>query len=184
MFDSDPTSISPSQRLAQAHAALENEEPLPSPADASDDGSDSTPRPASKATNGIAREVNFSDESAFPSLGSGTKAAPPKSLWGNTRSNGAVNLVASQVVSASELVTETVKLEASQQQPRSLGRNNAGDVIKRLQKETDTTIQMSTAQKTGTTTFLIRGKPESVAAARRTLMKEMGKKVRQQISVW
>lgn len=182
MFESDPTSIPPSQRLAQAHAALDNEQPLPESNDVSDDESSAVPdakdaQPSAPASRTQSREVNFDDESAFPSLAGSSSSTKPKSLWGNARASSSAPASASQVVTASDLTTETLKLEASQQQPRSLNKNHAGDVVKTVQKATNTTIQMSTAQKTGTIVFLIKGKPEAVASARRTLLKELSKKV-------
>lgn len=178
MFESDPTSITPSQRVAQAHAAHNGTEPGPGSLalldSDSESASDAHEVPTPKVANGSSREVNFADKSLFPTLGGGSKALSSKSLWGNSRIS---SIVPASQGPAADLMTETVKLEASQQQPRSLGKNNAGDVVKKLQKDTSTSIQMSTAQKTGTTTFLIRGKPEAVALARRTLLKELGKKV-------
>lgn len=182
IFESDPTSITPSQRLAQAHAALNDEQPLLESNDVSEDDAPAAPttkdsRLVSPANQSSLRDVNFSDESAFPSLGGSSSSTKSKSLWGNARTTTSVPPVASQVITANDLKTETLKLEASQQQPRSLGKNNAGDVVKAVQKSTNTTIQMSTAQKTGTIVFLIKGKPEAVASARRTLLKELSKKV-------
>ncbi|ORY79975.1 hypothetical protein BCR37DRAFT_349409 [Protomyces lactucae-debilis] len=84
-----------------------------------------------------------------------------------------------------DTVTETVKLEASQQESRkALGAKNAiSDVVKQVQSRTSTTIQTSTAQRTGTTVFLIKGKAEAVANARRSLLKELGKKVTLKLQV-
>lgn len=177
VFESDPTLIAPSQRVAQAHAAHNGEKSNPDPLEFSDDEDDPfADEPPAKIADDEPKEVNLADESLFPTLGGGSKTVPSKSLWGNARASNVIP-IASQVVSATDLVTESVKLEASQQQPRSLGKNTTGDTVKRLQKETGTSIQMSTAQKTGTTVFLIKGKPEAVANARRSLMKELGKKV-------
>lgn len=178
IFDSDPTEIPASQRMANAHAEL-IEEPL-SDADINTEAETSEVHDAEYTRNekqavrinGL-KSVDLNDEAAFPSLGGGT-LAKPKSLWGSTRVKMAP--IASQVVTATDLITETVKLEAAQQQPRSLGKNVTADVVKSVQRSTETAIQMSTG-KTGTTTFLIKGKSENVTAARRALMKELGKKV-------
>lgn len=181
IFDNDPTEIPASQRLAQAHAAMDNGNGNGNGIDHSNPSDEEADIP--KAANGISKKtqanknVDFSDEAAFPTLG-GTSTTKPKSLWGSARPVKVAQSTASQVVNSAELVTETIKLEASQQQARSIGKSSTGEIVKSVQRSTETTIQMSTASKTGTTTFLIRGKPEGVAAARRSLMKELGKKVR------
>lgn len=189
MFHADPTLITPSQRLAQAHASQNKELPLEDTTGSSDDGSSAESPQETEIQNvklnSSPRGVNFNDETAFPTLG-GRTVEKPKSLWGTTRNIVRTNPVASQVISQSDLITETVKLEAAQQQTRSLGKNQTGDVVKSVQKSTGTTIQMSTAQKTGTTVFLIKGKPEAVASAKKALLKELGKKVgvRRNIKTW
>ncbi|CCG82942.1 KH domain-containing protein C550.14 [Taphrina deformans PYCC 5710] len=167
--------------MALAHAALQ-QDALEDLAHASDD--DSSVDTATNLGNQTvkdkidrSKEVNLSDENAFPSLGTGSSTRPA-SLWGKMKpSLKPVTVSSSQVVTASDLVTETLKLEAAQQQARSLGRNQTSDVVRDVQKSTGTTVQMSTAQKTGTTVFIIRGKPDAVVLARRTLLKELGKKV-------
>lgn len=186
MFDADPTLMAPSQRLAQAHAAMSDEKAIPDTQESgSDDGlyheeSTSTipqqQQQQQKKTNGNSRDVNFNDEAAFPSLG-GSSTTKSKSLWANVRPVKTSMPTASQVISASDLVTEVLKLDVDQQQARSLGKGQTGTIVTAVQKSTGTTIQMSTAQKTGTTTFLIKGKPEAVQAARKALLKELGKKV-------
>ncbi len=181
VFADDPTDLAPSQRFAKAHEeAPRVEEPL---LDSDIDGElQSASTPALKSTVSVPA-FDFNSEDAFPALG-GAIAPKAKSIWGaGINSNNKVKafpVIASQVVSSGDLVTEIVKLEASQQQQRKEfgSRNGIGEVARNVMTRTGTTIQMSTAQKTGTSTFLIRGKPEAVAAARRELMKELGKKVR------
>lgn len=181
--DANPAAVTPSQRLAMAHAASAVDDTLSDDSVRSEDGipADIPPigssRPGQGASTNQSRDVNFNDEKAFPSLGGGNGTTKPKSLWGNARPLPTSTSTASQVITAADLVTETVKLEADQQQVRSIGKNNAGEVIKSVQKSTGTTIQMSTTQKTGTMIFLIKGKPEAVATARRALMKDLGKRV-------
>ena len=180
IFDSDPMEIPASQRLAQAHAA--------SITRMEQDEDDLTTDMASHLINGApgaktqpsARSVDILDESAFPTLG-GSNQGKAKPLWGvRPASRRPMTPIASQVVPTAGLITDTVKLESSQQQSRSLGKRPTGEVVKAIQKTNDVTIQTSTASKTGTITFLIKGAPDNVAQARRGLLRELGKKVRAQ----
>lgn len=183
VFDADPTLLAPSQKLAQIHANQYNETMIDETSNGLDDGQQgseailASSATRQKKTNGTSGEVNFGDESAFPSLGGGSATTKPKSLWGNARQVKATIATPSQVVSTTDLVTEVLKLEGEQQQARSLGKSQTGTIVYKVQKTTGTTIQMSTAQKTGTTTFLIKGRPEAVQTARKSLLKELGKQV-------
>ncbi|BFZ53988.1 hypothetical protein PYCC9005_001019 [Savitreella phatthalungensis] len=191
VFANDPADLATAQRLV---TSMENV-PLSSPGEAyeisSGDDLDSDvetdERPAHRQSKSRPQQQpNFNDESAFPSLNGGSNpgkgpGGAAKSLWGSGgTSRPVVAPVRSQVVSASDLVTETVKLDSADQQARTLG---VGETVKTLQRRTGTTIQMSTAQKTGTTTFLIRGKPDAVAEAKAALFKDLAKRVILKISV-
>ena len=180
MFADDPIETAATQRLASAQeSATATGDSLLSN-DNSDlyyDSDDSEvkepPKPPPKP-----QQPNFKDESAFPSLNGGPKGSRPTSIWNSSNARATVAPVRSQVVSSADLVTETIKLEASEQQNRSLGANHGiGETVKSVQRSTGTTIQTSTASKTGTTTFLIRGKAAAVAAAKAAIYKDLAKKV-------
>jgi hypothetical protein len=142
-----------------------------------DDGPSSSAPPVKKSQ---PQRVDLSDETAFPSLGGSSNASKTGSLWGSMTKTKPIAPIAARSAFGADVITETVKLEAAQQEPRkALGAKNAiSDVVKQVQSRTSTTIQTSTTQRSGTTVFLIKGKAENVASARRGLLKELGKKVR------
>lgn len=178
MFADDPIESAATQQLASAQESAEvtGDALLDSKSDLYYDSDEpEVEEPPKKPAK--AQQPNFKDESAFPSLNGGSSAARPTSIW-NSSSRAAVAPVRSQVVPSSDLVTETIKLEASQQQSRSLGANHGiGETVKSVQRSTGTTIQTSIASKSGTATFLIRGKSAAVAAAKAALYKDLAKRV-------
>ena len=61
-----------------------------------------------------------------------------------------------------------------QAKQRELGsKSSVGEVAKGIQLKTNTTIEMSTATKTGTLTFIVNGKPAEVKAAKRQLQQAL-----------
>ena len=137
MFADDPIDNAATQRLASAQeSATATGDSL-----LSNDNSDlyydsdesevkEPPKPPPKP-----QQPNFKDESAFPSLNGGAKSARPTSIWNSSSSNARATMapIRSQVVSSADLVTETIKLEASEQQNRSLGANHGiGETVSRL----------------------------------------------------
>lgn len=79
----------------------------------------------------------------------------------------------------SGIITERLELPASQQlQKKEFGnRTTMADIVKRVKEKTDTLIDVSTGQKTGITTFLIKGKVENVLRAKRELLDNLAVKV-------
>jgi DNA polymerase II small subunit/DNA polymerase delta subunit B len=83
------------------------------------------------------------------------------------------------VVKKPIIVTELLELPASQQlQKKEFGnKTTTVDVVKRVKDRTNTHIEVSTGQKTGNTTFLIKGKHEDVMRAKRDLLDNLAVKV-------
>ncbi|CAI2172244.1 14780_t:CDS:2 [Funneliformis geosporum] len=87
-------------------------------------------------------------------------------------------------------VTELLELPASQQlQNQHLQKKEFGnkittvDVVKRVKDKTNTNIEVSTGQKTGNTTFIIKGKHEDVKRAKRDLLDNLAVKIEKIIKV-
>lgn len=83
------------------------------------------------------------------------------------------------VVKKPIIVTELLELPASQQlQKKEFGnKTTTVDVVKRVKDRTNTHIEVSTGQRTGNTTFLIKGKHEDVMRAKRDLLDNLAVKV-------
>lgn len=83
------------------------------------------------------------------------------------------------VIKKSIIVTELLELPASQQlQKKEFGnKTTTVDVVKRVKDRTNTHIEVSTGQRTGNTTFLIKGKHEDVMRAKRDLLDNLAVKV-------
>ncbi|CAG8506684.1 4087_t:CDS:10 [Diversispora eburnea] len=81
-------------------------------------------------------------------------------------------------VKKSGIITERLELPASQQlQKKEFGnKTTTADIVKRVRDKTNTHIDVSTGQKTGITTFLIKGKIEDVMRAKRELLENLAVK--------
>ncbi|EMR11335.1 hypothetical protein PNEG_00364 [Pneumocystis murina B123] len=126
--------------------------------------------------------IGFNSEESFPTLKSSIASATKKSKTENiniSKSNSDENKKKHMAVPLIKTTIETIRLEASQRMPlKEFGsKSSVGEIARQIMEETHTHIDISTARKTGITTFLVRGKPEDVHHARRMLMKELSQKV-------
>lgn len=126
--------------------------------------------------------IGFNSEESFPTLKSSIDSATKKSRTENIDiSKGSLDKDRKKHMAVPLIKTtiETIRLEASQRMPlKEFGsKSSVGEIARQIMEETHTHIDMSTARKTGITTFLVRGKPEDVHHARRMLMKELSQKV-------
>ncbi|CAG8560746.1 1982_t:CDS:10, partial [Ambispora leptoticha] len=83
------------------------------------------------------------------------------------------------------IITKVVELSAAQQsQKREFGFKTAtSDIVKRIKEKTNTQIQVSTANVSGTTTFLIKGKEDDVMRAKREILSNFALKMETQIQI-
>lgn len=148
--------------------------------------------------------INLSYDTHFPSLSaSSVSSTKPSLVWGTksgvaaVHSGGTLSSVSENRKSATgeamapvamphrqpntmvKIVTEIFELPASQQlQKKEFGnKTTTVDVVKRVKDKTNTHIEVSTGQRTGNTTFLIKGKHEDVMRAKRDLLDNLAVKV-------
>jgi DNA polymerase II small subunit/DNA polymerase delta subunit B len=144
--------------------------------------------------------IAASYDAHFPSLSaSSVPVTKPSLSWGTksgaaaVQSGGTLGSVGESRKSATEavampnrqpnavvkIVTEIFELPASQQlQKKEFGnKTTTVDVVKRVKDKTNTHIEVSTGQRTGNTTFLIKGKHEDVMRAKRDLLDNLAVKV-------
>ncbi|CAG8489346.1 12407_t:CDS:10 [Ambispora gerdemannii] len=83
------------------------------------------------------------------------------------------------------IITQVVELSAAQQlQKREFGfKTTTSDIVKRIKEKTNTQIQVSTANVSGTTTFLIKGKADDVLRAKRELLSNFAIKTEIRIQI-
>ncbi|KAG5519178.1 hypothetical protein PMAC_002266 [Pneumocystis sp. 'macacae'] len=113
---------------------------------------------------------SFNSEESFPSLKSSVAASTK--IEGKIKNTNQLGNHTAQVDKKSypkitpliKTTIETLRLEANQQSPlKEFGsKSTVGEVARHVMEETHTHIDMSTARKTGITTFLIRGKLDDV----------------------
>lgn len=134
--------------------------------------------------------LRFNSEESFPTLKSSIAAATKDSekMKNSNHSENSSNKVERKSHITAPLIKttiETIRLEANQRTPlKEFGsKSSAGEIARQIMEETHTHIDMSTARKTGITTFLVRGKPDDVHRARRMLIKELSQKVTIKLSV-
>ncbi|EEB08538.1 vigilin [Schizosaccharomyces japonicus yFS275] len=137
--------------------------------------------------------VDVHSETAFPSLTPSNADAPKTRrplAWvkGNTASSASsrtkspASSAASPTASANKsksVCVETVTMTPEQQAPiREFGKQGSvGEIIKGIITKTNTSINVSTASRTKTTTYLIRGKAADVELAKRLVYKNFGRQV-------
>ncbi|CCJ28435.1 unnamed protein product [Pneumocystis jirovecii] len=134
---------------------------------------------------------SFNSEESFPSLKPSAAASAKAEKETKNQNelgghNGQIDKKSyPKITPLIKTTIETLRLEANQQSPlKEFGsKSTVGEVARHVMEETHTHIDMSTARKTGITTFLIRGKPDDVHRARRMLMKELTQKVTIKLSV-
>ncbi|CAJ0648733.1 7518_t:CDS:10 [Entrophospora sp. SA101] len=107
-------------------------------------------------------------ETHFPSLSTSTASSFSKSssIWVN-RSTTILDLPASQQLQKKEFGNKTTTVA----------------IVKRVKEKTNTNIDVSTGQKTGTTTFLIKGKIEDVTRAKFELLDNLAIKKEDSVKV-
>ncbi|KAF9559752.1 hypothetical protein EC968_006494 [Mortierella alpina] len=149
-----------------------------------------------------APSLDLDSISMFPSLGSASPARPAaSSTWGagpssRVKSNlGAVGdqrrspaaAAAASVGSNAGRVSTSGNIQERMQIPSvqmpGFGKTTVGDIVKTVMISSGARIESTTSQATGLTTFLISGKPEAVAKARRDLRSSFAKKVTVQYPV-
>ncbi|KAG5439234.1 hypothetical protein PCANB_001533 [Pneumocystis canis] len=127
--------------------------------------------------------LSFNSEESFPSLKSSIATSKnfketkdSETLKDNDKIKKKNHLKIAPLI---KTTVETIRLEANQQMPlKEFGsKSGASEIARQIMEETHTHIDMSTARKTGITTFLIRGKPDDIHRAHRMLMKELTQKV-------
>jgi hypothetical protein len=142
------------------------------------------------------QSLDLDSISMFPSLGSSSAAARPAATWGAGPSSrvksaagklGAVGdqrrapAVASATASTTTRVSSSGNIQERMQIPSiqipGFGKSSVGDIVKAVMTSSGARIESTTSQASGTTTFLISGKPEAVAKARRDLRSSFAKKV-------
>ncbi|CAJ0843885.1 10200_t:CDS:2, partial [Entrophospora sp. SA101] len=120
----------------------------------------------------------------FPSLSSNTSTASSTSSTTTINYSSIVNSN-TDCVSKNDrnaIVTENLELAASQhnnpqQQKRSKNqKNQAAEIIRRVMERTNTKINVDPGAKSSVVTFLIEGKDEDVANAKRILIDKLGLK--------
>lgn len=114
-------------------------------------------------------------EMTLGSVGENRKSATSEATAPVAMSHRQVNPVIKKPI----IVTELLELPASQQlQKKEFGnKTTTVDVVKRVKDRTNTHIEVSTGQRTGNTTFLIKGKHEDVMRAKRDLLDNLAVKV-------
>ncbi|OZJ05526.1 hypothetical protein BZG36_01906 [Bifiguratus adelaidae] len=154
----------------------------------SNDKADGTDQDMASAASGssktkTSRGLDLASEAAFPTLGSGSVKRNAAPMWGNSLASNLRNAppAASAAPRAPQkaapgIITEILDLPLAQQlkHPEVGG---PGDVARQVMNKTNTDINVSTARRTGTTTFLIKGKAENVQKAKRELLAMMSIKV-------
>lgn len=196
---SEPYSV----QLARLHAQADDAAQPPVD-DANFSESSSSVTPAFATTNSGSRRqpLDLSSESAFPSLGasSAPRATPawgsgsagrikdaPTGLMAVSATNGgprtkpsfAPSTASSAAAQASRngMVTEVFDLPQAQQVTKTLGaKGTTAELVKMVKIKTNTEINLSVSR-TGTITFLVKGKVEDVARAKREVMAALATKV-------
>jgi len=123
----------------------------------------SLPQTSESKDNKLSASDKYDED--FPSLSTSTSAPAPKPPVLSIRKTG--------------IITDVLEFPASQQNRTKEFGNKAPtiDIVKRIKERTNTQIEMSTAMRTGMTTFLIMGKVEDVQRAKRELKTALAVKV-------
>ncbi|KAG4306458.1 hypothetical protein PORY_000446 [Pneumocystis oryctolagi] len=132
--------------------------------------------------------LSFNSEESFPSLKSSvaTSTKDQKNVKNTLKDhNNKFDETHPKISSLTKTIIETLRLETNQQSSlKEFGsKSTIGEIARSIMEETNTHIDMSTARKTGITTFLIRGRPEDVHCARKMLIKELTQKITIKLSV-
>lgn len=117
--------------------------------------------------------LDLNSDSAFPSLGA------PSST--HVRQLTAIRRVTPANASVQEVLDLSVNAQA--RKTAEYGGPTPLDVLKDIQQRTNTDIDLSISKKTGTMTFLVRGKPEAVKNARRLIFDKFATDVRTELLV-
>lgn len=114
---------------------------------------------------------DLDSEASFPSLG-GPKATVGAG-WGSRPSNG-IKPTISSPIKTQTLVTERFTL-ALAQSPQVT--SQLRETIQKVQKRFSVTVDISSSRLSGTSTFIIKGRPEHVAKAEREIKAGLSPKV-------
>ncbi|KAL6451050.1 hypothetical protein SBY92_001300 [Candida maltosa Xu316] len=143
-----------------------------------------------ESTSSTTSKPSISDESAFPALGGGKKAASPApnaSTWGPSMkappSTPALAPTQSQspkpsngIKSKVSTIQEAFSLDVEDQ--LNVARPEFIKILTFVKQETKTNIECTTSQHTKKRTFLITGRPEEVKLAKRLVIKKLTKPVK------
>lgn len=125
------------------------------------------------------RSIN--DESAFPVLGGGVRAANDVSFlssWGPSLNGSPVPVSVGPKPSAmmvTSIVQEAFSLDAEDQ--LNVARPEFVKILTEIKKQTSAGIECTSSQHTKKRTFLISGKPEQVKLAKRLVIKKLSKPI-------
>ncbi|KAJ1827969.1 hypothetical protein LPJ56_001367 [Coemansia sp. RSA 2599] len=127
------------------------------------------------------KPIDLADEELFPSLGSPASAAPAKSAasWGaGARGGAAAN------GGASPSMAQQIKLnQATEIVDLPMMQEPVGETVRKIMAATKTRIEVSNNTVLNTSTYLISGKPEAVARAKREVCSKLSPRVTKTIQV-
>ncbi|KAG0032781.1 hypothetical protein BGZ81_010066 [Podila clonocystis] len=195
--------VPPSLQMQMLHQAQDESAAAATAALTQDDESISTESVSlHQATPRKVQSLDLDSISMFPSLGSSSSRPAAAATWGAGPSSrvksaagklGAVGDQRRSPASAQVQATQAPRVNASGNiqermqipsvQMPVLGKTTVGDVCRRVMISSGARIESSTSQASGTTTFVITGKPEAVAKARRDLRSSFAKKETEQYAV-
>lgn len=115
---------------------------------------------------------DLDSESSFPSLG-GSKGPATGAGWGSRPTNGTKPTLSSPV-KPQTLTTERFTLTLPQT-PQAT--SQLRETIQKVQKRFSVTVDVSSSRLSGTSTFIIKGRPELVAKAEREIKAGLSPKV-------
>ncbi|ODQ64417.1 hypothetical protein NADFUDRAFT_83891 [Nadsonia fulvescens var. elongata DSM 6958] len=189
------TGLTPAEIMMQRHAASVVQDSSPETTEQQQleqqKSENSVPIPESEITESVQNveldnvetetsaisKPNISSLEEFPVLGggNGTKSgSDSKSLWSNLASGKSSTTKASPVASLFGHKTEIFEMTKDQQQPNI--RATLAKFLLKLRKDTNTSIESSTSGVSGTTTFIIKGRPEDIYRAHRDILRELSVK--------
>ncbi|KAG0094702.1 hypothetical protein BGZ93_006879 [Podila epicladia] len=196
--------VPPSLQMQMLHQAQDESAAAATAALTQDDDESISPESVSlhQATPRKVQSLDLDSISMFPSLGSSSSRPAAAATWGAGPSSrvksaagklGAVGDQRRSPASAQAQATQAPRVNASGNiqermqipsvQMPVLGKTTVGDVCRRVMISSGARIESSTSQASGTTTFVITGKPEAVAKARRDLRSSFAKKETVQYAV-
>ncbi|KAJ3121476.1 hypothetical protein HK098_003649, partial [Nowakowskiella sp. JEL0407] len=129
-----------------------------------------------------APEIDLANEESFPALKPSAKRAfggptvsPVSGFQPKISKGGSIPV--------QNKVTERFEIPANLQAKQLGQKSTVGEVCKQIMKKSNTAIEFSTVQKTGTMFFLVTGKAEDVKVAKRQIMNQISKPTSHTISI-